>query len=53
MKRILMLILLLVNIFTMSTFRLQKHAVKDYLHEQPKIVWYLPKRDEEIEYWMQ
>ena len=53
MKKILILILFLINMLTIGTFRSQKYAVKNDMHEQPKIIWYLPKRDEEIEYWMQ
>ena len=53
MRKILILIVFLMNILTMDTFRFQKYAAKNTMYEQPKIRYYLPKRDEEIEYWMQ
>ena len=52
MKKILILTLLpLVSIVCGYAYT-TKHAATDIIYEQPKAVHYLPKRDEEIEYWM-
>ena len=52
MKKILILTLLPLVSVVYGYIKPTKHAVTDIVYEQSKVVHYLPKRDEEIEYWM-
>ena len=52
MKKILILTLLPLVSIVCGYIQPTKHAATNIVHEQPKVVHYLPKRDEEIEYWM-
>jgi hypothetical protein len=52
MKKIMILTLLPLVSIVCGCIKPTKNAAPEVVYEQPKVVHYLPKRDEEIEYWM-
>lgn len=51
MKKILIFILLVLNAAAFIGVKPSKKIDIEPI-ESPHIIWYLPKRDEEVEYWM-